>query len=159
MHVCTGTCPWWGHTDMWSSSQEISTGMYVCVITCTLCYIHVPVYVIVGKSFSMMTSAFPWFSQTLTFSLEKSRPNLYQVTWPSIVGVWSLCLTPILYARTYVRMYVHAGGSLKAVKVEFSLPSSCYATMAIRELLKMDTSPAFQTSLNETACDSTEGHV
>lgn len=40
-------------------------------------------------------------------------------------------------------------GSLKAVKVEFSLPPACYATMAIRELVKMDTSPAYQTTLNK----------
>lgn len=44
--------------------------------------------------------------------------------------------------------HTHTEGSLKAVKVEFSLPPACYATMAVRELVKMDTSAAFQTTLN-----------
>ncbi|KAL1828255.1 hypothetical protein DCAR_0207453 [Daucus carota subsp. sativus] len=36
----------------------------------------------------------------------------------------------------------------KAVKMSFTLPSSCYATMAIRELLKSSTSVAFHKTLN-----------
>jgi tRNA pseudouridine13 synthase len=46
-------------------------------------------------------------------------------------------------------MHCRTEGSLKAVKVEFSLPPACYATMVIRELIKMDTSPGYQTTLND----------
>ncbi|KAK7891407.1 hypothetical protein WMY93_023370 [Mugilogobius chulae] len=41
-------------------------------------------------------------------------------------------------------------GKYRALRMEFSLPSSTYATMAIREVLKLDTSIKKQTQLNTT---------
>uniref|UniRef100_A0A8C6YB03 Pseudouridine synthase 7 n=1 Tax=Naja naja TaxID=35670 RepID=A0A8C6YB03_NAJNA len=43
-----------------------------------------------------------------------------------------------------------ARGKYKALKMEFSLPPSAYATMAIREVLKLDTSIKSQSQLNTT---------
>ncbi|XP_038054168.1 pseudouridylate synthase 7 homolog isoform X2 [Patiria miniata] len=43
---------------------------------------------------------------------------------------------------------VESDGKLSALRLEFTLSSSCYATMAIREVLKIDTSAAHQSTLN-----------
>ncbi|VFQ69190.1 unnamed protein product [Cuscuta campestris] len=41
-------------------------------------------------------------------------------------------------------------GSQMALKMSFTLPASCYATMAVRELLRSSTSVAYHKSLNES---------
>lgn len=43
----------------------------------------------------------------------------------------------------------NAEESQMALKLSFTLPASCYATMAVRELLKTSTSVAFHKSLND----------
>lgn len=43
-----------------------------------------------------------------------------------------------------------------ALKLAFTLPSSSYATMAIRELLKTSTSVAFHKTLNQETCSSSQ---
>ncbi|XP_057406142.1 pseudouridylate synthase 7 homolog isoform X4 [Balaenoptera acutorostrata] len=47
-------------------------------------------------------------------------------------------------------VFASAEGKYRALKMDFSLPPSTYATMAIREVLKMDTSIKNQTQLNTT---------
>lgn len=42
----------------------------------------------------------------------------------------------------------HTGGQCKAIRMQFSLPPACYATMAVRELTKMETSSHYQTQFN-----------
>ncbi|GAB6033495.1 multisubstrate pseudouridine synthase 7 [Chamberlinius hualienensis] len=41
-----------------------------------------------------------------------------------------------------------SSGEFKAMKIQFDLPRSSYATMALREVLRIDTSPNYQKSLN-----------
>lgn len=46
--------------------------------------------------------------------------------------------------------FLSSEGKHRALRMEFSLPPSTYATMAIREVLKLDTSIKKQTQLNTT---------
>lgn len=48
-----------------------------------------------------------------------------------------------------------AGKSL-ALIIEFNLPTSSYATMALRELCKVDTSVSAQMTMNETEINETD---
>ena len=40
-------------------------------------------------------------------------------------------------------------GQYRALKMKFNLPSSSYATMLVREILKTDTSPSYHSALNK----------
>lgn len=40
-------------------------------------------------------------------------------------------------------------GQYHALKMKFDLPSSSYATMLVREILKTDTSPSYHSTLNK----------
>jgi tRNA pseudouridine13 synthase len=58
-------------------------------------------------------------------------------------------LTPFYeYYYLFIFQMVIDGAFLGLV-LEFSLPASSYATMALREIIKMDMSAEFQTSLND----------
>ena len=46
------------------------------------------------------------------------------------------------------------GGPLLALALRFQLPSSCYATMLIRELTKQSTTKDFQVALSAAAAKS-----
>lgn len=49
------------------------------------------------------------------------------------------------------------GGPLKALRVELTLSTACYATMALREVLKWDTGPAAQKQLTADIASQLSG--
>ena len=59
--------------------------------------------------------------------------------------------------RVYLRTF--ADGAFLGLVLEFSLPSSSYATMALREITKMDMSAEFQTSLNDAGTNNKQPPV
>lgn len=48
-----------------------------------------------------------------------------------------------------INFKIQIGGAYLGLVLEFNLPASAYATMALREITKMDMSAEFQTSLNK----------
>ena len=46
-------------------------------------------------------------------------------------------------------LVVPPGGNYLALQIELTLPPSCYATMAIREVLKCETASSHQATLNK----------
>jgi tRNA pseudouridine13 synthase len=49
-------------------------------------------------------------------------------------------------------------GKLKALIIDFCLPASVYATMALRELLRQETSPYSQSQLEKTLLEEASNH-
>lgn len=60
-----------------------------------------------------------------------------------------LVLTDLDRLRGDVEPESEADGKYEALRIGLTLPSSSYATMAVREILKTETSPSFHSSLND----------
>ena len=67
----------------------------------------------------------------------------------AVKTVW-LCGVSVNGVERGWSMFASGVGKFKALKMELSLPSSTYATMAVREVLKCSTSPSHQATLNVT---------
>lgn len=63
----------------------------------------------------------------------------------------SLIQSDLEEMRGHAKIESNENGPLKALVVDFCLPSSAYATMALREILKTDTSAAHHIQLQENA--------
>lgn len=69
----------------------------------------------------------------------------------SVIHKCSTSFKPKHITCTIEYLFSHffpSDGKYRALRMEFSLPPSSYATMAIREVLKLDTSIKKQTQLN-----------
>lgn len=92
---------------------------------------------------------------TSTFILwGPTRSSAWGKEWGGFLSVQTLGLAPVCLPLPAFSdcslLSCLAEGKYRALKMDFSLPPSTYATMAIREVLKMDTSIKNQTQLNTT---------
>ena len=78
------------------------------------------------------------------------RPN--HITWETVCyddPTVSLVRTDYERMTSVSEPVSVADGNFRALKLEFGLPASSYATMLVREILKTDTSPNYHSSLNK----------
>lgn len=100
----------------------------------------------------------PLFSVAIChlLSLYLSCSTCAYVTLAACLPMRVFACMPIMN-RVYLRTF--ADGAFLGLVLEFSLPSSSYATMALREITKMDMSAEFQTSLNDAGTNNKQPPV
>ncbi|XP_071810344.1 pseudouridylate synthase 7 homolog [Asterias amurensis] len=104
-----------------------------------------------GLDFTNMRHPVRDYSLTGTYRKIVVKPD--NVSWSIIPYndvVYPLVLSDLDRLEGKQPPQVETDGQLRALRLEFTLSSCCYATMAIREVLKIDTSAAHQSTLNTT---------